>query len=157
MNGNGDRGGASGLLRDQVELFGATPEHERRILLEAIRLLGATPVKKAPSHQEERTVFGEPAWYRERMAALSRAVWREQVTEREASLELGFQHRLMLAEMKRLKLWKRPRRGTGTLPPWLRRRPAERWRGWTCGECGGPLGPLTGMCAPCHFRGWWWP
>jgi hypothetical protein len=25
-----------------------------------------------------------------------------------------------------------------------------------CPDCGGLVGPATGMCAVCHFRGWWW-
>jgi hypothetical protein len=24
-----------------------------------------------------------------------------------------------------------------------------------CPDCGGLVGPVTGMCAACHFRGWW--
>lgn len=26
-----------------------------------------------------------------------------------------------------------------------------------CPDCGDPVGPVTGICARCHFSGWWWP
>jgi hypothetical protein len=26
-----------------------------------------------------------------------------------------------------------------------------------CPDCGGVVGPVTLMCANCHFRGWWPP
>jgi hypothetical protein len=155
VNAKDDRGGASGLPHNQHDIFGVAPEHERRILLELRELLDATPETKAPSPGRGRSMFGEPAWYADKCAPLSRAVWRGQLTESESSFELAFWHSVMLAEMEREELWRAPRRGRASLRP--RRRPLGRWRGWTCGECGGPVGPFTGICAPCHFRGWWWP
>jgi hypothetical protein len=148
-----NRGGASGLLRDQKDIFGV---HEQRILHDAYVLLAATPVKKAPSLQGQRSSFGIPAWYERRCEQISRAVWRKQLSEREATALLAHEHGLMLAEMERDKRWRRPRGRTGALPPWLRRRAVARWRGWTCADCGGPVGVFTGICAPCHFKGWWW-
>lgn len=26
-----------------------------------------------------------------------------------------------------------------------------------CPNCGDLVGPVTGLCARCHFAGWWWP
>ena len=43
--------------------------------------------------------------------------------------------------------------------PW-RKRPKRKLvlgEPTTCDTCGGFVGPLTGICAACHFRGWWPP
>jgi hypothetical protein len=76
-------------------------------------------------------MFGTPAWYAEHCEALSRAVWRGQLTEAEASRELANWHWLLLIEMQRDKLWRRPRQQVSSelrLPGGWRRRSVDH--GW---------------------------
>ena len=54
-------------------------------------------------------MFGTPPWYDETCEAQQRAVWRGQLTEAEASFELRYWHRILLAQMQRRKLWRKPR------------------------------------------------
>lgn len=46
-------------------------------------------------------------------------------------------------------------------PPFLRRKSRkprlELVEQPPCRECGGRVGPVTRMCAACHFEGWWPP
>jgi hypothetical protein len=57
-----------------------------------------------------RSVFGTPAWYDELCERQQRAVWRGQMTEAESSFELRYWHWVLLIEMTRKRLWRRPRR-----------------------------------------------
>jgi hypothetical protein len=48
----------------------------------------------------------------------------------------------------------------GKVPFFLRRKPRRPLvlvEQPACRKCGGVVGPLTRMCAACHFRGWWPP
>ena len=99
------------------------------------------------------SVFGTPDWYTYLCEAVSRAVWRGQITEAEANWRIDVWHRLMLAEMDRDGLWRRFKRTSGRRRP---RQVAFPYIGQRCTGCGEPLGPFTGICAACHFRGWWW-
>jgi hypothetical protein len=76
-------------------------------------------------------MFGFPVWYDQTCEAQQRAVWRGQLTEAEASFELRYWHRILLAEMQQQKLW-RKRRGLVSselrLPGGWRRRSVDH--GW---------------------------
>lgn len=147
------RGGASGLLRDdeQYDVFGVPAGDEARFLVELEKLGTWKPASTDGGSDMPKSMFGTPTWYSDWCEALSRAVWRGQVTELEASRELEREHRLMVLEMVREKLWRRPRKSSG------RRRPRKvrfRWRGWTCADCDRQVGAFTGFCVGCHFAGW---
>jgi hypothetical protein len=76
-------------------------------------------------------MFGTPAWYGEACEAQQRAVWRDQLTEAEASFELRYWHRVLLAQMQQRKLWRRPRGLVSSelrLPGGWRRRSVDH--GW---------------------------
>jgi hypothetical protein len=162
------RGGAFELLRDrdtqldafacnddvdeQYALFGIPSTHEQAILDEALEF--GTLLQENQNRSPARSMFGTPAWYAERCEQMSRAVWRGQLTEREESALLEFEHGLVTSEMQRGRMWRKPRRGRSGGP--LRRRAIPRFRGRRCSDCGGFVGPFTGICAPCHFEGWWW-
>jgi hypothetical protein len=162
------RGGAFELLRDrdnqldffagnedvdaQYALFGLPSTHEQAILAEA-RAFG-TLVQENQNRSPARSMFGTPAWYEERCAQISRACWREELTAREATALLDLEHGLVMSEMQHGRLWRKPRRGRGVSP--FRRRLVGRFRGRRCPDCRRFVGPFTGICAPCHFEGWWW-
>jgi hypothetical protein len=165
IGGNRGRGGAATLSHshDQYdifvvgELFGLAADkledNEREFLAELAKIAVLLPEGHDGQDRRRRGRFGTPAWYEHKCEALSRAVWVGQLTEREATAELEFQHTLMLREMERDRLWRRPQPTTGR-----RRRPrrvAFRYRGYRCRSCGEQVGPFTGMCASCHFAGWW--
>jgi hypothetical protein len=103
------------------------------------------------SERKPRSMFGTPAWYEPHCDAVSRAVWLRQLTEAEATFQLAFWHRLLMLEMKRRNLWRKPRRSNGR---GQRRRTLRRFRGRRCPSCGELVGAFTGICAPCHFEGW---
>jgi hypothetical protein len=85
---------------------------------------------------------------------LSRAVWLEELTDAEQTFDLEFWHAVLMLEMEHCRLWRKPRRGRAGGP--FRHRAAGRFRGRRCADCGGLVGPFTGICAACHFKGWWW-
>jgi hypothetical protein len=140
-------------VHDQNEIFDVVPDHERQLEAEIIRVFDARPGRTDPSPRTPRGMFGEPPWYPGKCDAISKAVWRGQLTDAEATAELEFWHAVLMLEMTRDKLWRKPRRGTGSS---LRRGRPPRYRGWTCSACGGPVGIYSGICASCHFDGWWW-
>jgi hypothetical protein len=157
-----NRGGATRLLRgedqhalfaadvDQLEVFGGLSEHERQILAEAAELGELLPERTDGGARRPKSMFGLPGWYAETCDSLSRAVARGQLTALEANQELALWHGLLLAEMDRDKLWRWPKGGHRR-----RRKVVFRYRRWRCSQCGGPVGAFTGICASCHFRGWW--
>jgi hypothetical protein len=131
-----------------TDVLSGLTENERDVLAAALEI--GTLVKPKP---EPRGMFGTSSWYGEHCEAVARAVWHEQLTDAEAAFELEFWHRVLMLEMECGNLWRKPRRGNG----WRSRRPAVRcFRGRRCADCGEPVGPFTGICAPCHFKRWWW-
>jgi hypothetical protein len=137
--------GLPGSLASRADRGGLPKEPNERAWVEGLyALLGARELAQPPS------MFGEPAWYRERCEAVSRAVWRDEVTASEASQLLVFGHALLYLEMAQRKLWKRPRRGSG------RRRPKRvlfRFRRARCERCSGRLQPFSGWCVACWRPG----
>lgn len=97
-----------------------------------------------------RGLFGEPGWYRERMEAISGAVWRHELTDEEASTLVAYEHALLFLKMAQRELWKRPRRGTGRRRS---KRVVFRSRGARCERCAGRLQPFSGWCIPCWRPG----
>jgi hypothetical protein len=145
---HGAAGAASPAALSQAEILGEPSQAE--ILGEPRPSTSSTYGGKTAGGPA-RGMFGTPAWYVEFCEALSKAVWRDQVTERESRWLLDFHYWLMVGQMNAGRLWRKPRRSG-------RRRPARvrfHFRRALCERCGAPVGPFTGICPGCHFGDWW--